>query len=190
VTIHQPHLSTGARPEGMPALKDMTRIEDLRAPLRAGDDRRHRHPIPPRLRVAEQPASTQTLACYIEGWAEADPTKIADATADAYDFHDPLVGRFSRHTLAQYFALLRSRFPTASVMQTRDLAFTLRGPMTGASNAGRCQYWREAPLLGLTGLVEITVRHGRVVAEEVAYDLNMACETLRGGGPIQSAPAQ
>jgi hypothetical protein len=154
--------------------------------LRGGDDRRHPHRMPARLWIAERPASTPTLARYIEGWAEADPAKIADATADDYDFHDPLVGRFSRRTLPQYFALLRSRFANAGVAGTRDLAFTLCGPMTGASHAARRQYWREAPLLGLTGLTEITVRHDRVVAEEVAYDLNMACETLRAGSPNQS----
>ena len=150
--------------------------------LRGGDDCRHPHRMPARLWVAEGPAPLM-LARYIEGWAEADPAKIAEATADDYDFFDPLVGRFSRRTLSQYFALLRSRFATAGVVKTRDLSFTLRGPMTSASHAARRQYWREASLLGLTGLAEITVRHGRIVAEEVAYDLNMACETLRGGGP-------
>ena len=157
--------------------------------LRGGDDCRHPHRMPARLWVAEGPAPLM-LTRYIEGWAEADPTKIADTTADDYDLHDPLVGHFSRRTLPQYFALLRSRFATAGVAGTRDFAFMLRGPMTSASHAARLQYWREAPLLGLTGLAEITVRHGRVVAEEVAYDLNMACETLRGGGPNQLAPAQ
>jgi hypothetical protein len=161
----------------------------LHATLRSGDERRHPHRMPARLRVAERPAPLM-LARYIEGWAEADPAKIAEATADDYDFLDPLVGRFSRNTLAQYFALLRSRFAIAGVVETRDLAFVLRGPMTGASHAAQRQYWREAPLLGLTGFAEITVRHGRVVAEEVVYDLNMACGTLRGGGPNQLAPAQ
>ena len=108
--------------------------------------------------------------------------KIADATAKDYNFHDPLVGHFSRRTLPQYFALLRSRFATAGVAGTRDLAFTLRGPMSSASHAARRHYWREAPLLGLTGLAEITVRQGHVATEAVTYDLNMACETLRGCG--------
>jgi hypothetical protein len=149
--------------------------------LRGGDDRRHPHRMPARLWVAEGPEPLM-LARYIAGWAEADPAKITETTPDDYDFFDPLVGRFSRRTLPQYFTLLRFRFATAGVVETRDLAFTLHGPMT---NAARRQYWREAPLLGLTGLAEITVRHGRVVAEEVAYDLNMACEMLRGGGPNQ-----
>jgi len=109
--------------------------------------------------------------------------KIADATAEDYDFHDPLVGRFSRRTLPQYFELLRSRFGIAGVAATRDLAFTLRGPMSSPSHAARRQYWREAPLLGLTGVSQISVRHEGVAAETVAYDLNLACETLRGCGP-------
>lgn len=128
-------------------------------------------------------ARDRILARYLEGWAEADPAKIADATAEDYDFHDPLVGRFSRRTLPQYFALLRSRFGIAGVAATRDLAFTLRGPMSSASHAARRQYWREAPLLGLTGLSEISVRHEGVAAEAVAYDLNLASETLRGCSP-------
>ena len=127
-------------------------------------------------------ARDRVLARYLEGWAEADPVKIADATVEDYDFHDPLVGHFSRHTLPQYFALLRSRFGVAGVAATRDHAFTLRGPMSSAFHAGRRQYWREAPLLGLTGLSEISVRHEGVTAEAVAYDLNLASETLRGGG--------
>src|SRR5262245_19249002 len=87
------------------------------------------------------------LGQYLEGWAEADPAKIADATAQHYDFHDPLVGRFSRRTLPQYFALLRSRFSVAGVTRVQDLAFTLRGPMLGPSHGARRQYWREAPHL-------------------------------------------
>jgi hypothetical protein len=152
--------------------------------LRSGNDRRHLH----RISVAERPASNLMLACYLDGWAEADPAKIASAAAQDYDFHDPLVGHFSRRTLPQYFALLRSRFASLGVAERRDLAFTLRGPMT--SHAARRRYWREAPMLGLTGLAEITMRHGRVVAEAVAYDLNMACETLRGGDPNQLALAK
>jgi hypothetical protein len=120
------------------------------------------------------------LTRYLEGWAEADPAKIADATAADYDFYDPLVGRYSRRTLPQYFALLRSRFAVAKVARVHDLAFTLRGPMLGSSPAARRQYWREAPHLGLTGVSEIMVTHLGVAAEVVAYDLNMACEILLG----------
>ena len=83
--------------------------------------------------------------------------------------------------MPQYFTLLRSRFGIAGAR--RDLAFTLRGPMSSCSDPARQQYWREAPLLGLTGLAEITVKQTYVTAEAVTYDLNMACETLRGCDP-------
>ena len=34
-----------------------------------------------------------SVALLLVAWrAEADPAKIADATTDDYDFHDPLVG--------------------------------------------------------------------------------------------------
>jgi len=120
------------------------------------------------------------LARYLEGWAEADPAKIADATAENYDFYDPLVGCYSRRTLPQYFAQLRSRFAAVGVARMQDLAFTLRGPMSGPCNAARRQYWREASQLGLTGISEIWVTHRGVAAEAVAYDLNLATDTLRG----------
>jgi len=147
--------------------------------LRGGYDHRHPHRTSARIPVAERLATNSMLARYLEGWAEADPAKIASATTEDYDFHDPLVGHFSTRTLPQYFALLRSRLGIAGVAATRELAFTLRGPMSVASHAPRRQYWREAPLLGLTGLAEITVRRRFVAAEVVAYDLNMACEVLR-----------
>jgi hypothetical protein len=82
--------------------------------------------------------------------------------------------------LPQYFALLHSRFAAAGVARARDLAFTLRGPMPDPSRPPRLQYWREAPLLGLTGISETLVTHRGVAAEAVAYDLTLACETLRG----------
>lgn len=143
----------------------------------------HVHRAPSCASLDARHARDSILARYLEGWAEADPAKIADATAEDYDFHDPLVGRFSRRTLPQYFAMLRSRFAIAGVVATRDLSFMLRGPMSSASHTARRQYWREAPLLGLTGLSEISVRFEGVVAEAVAYDLNLASETLRGCGP-------
>lgn len=158
---------------------------------RSDDHRRHPYRTPVRISVAERAAASSMLARYLDGWAEADPTKIADATAEDYDFHDPLAGHFSRCTLPQYFSLLRSRFGIAGIATRRELAFALRGPMSSAPQAARRQqYWREAPLLGLTGLSEIVVTHRGVVAEEVTYDLNIACETLRGSGPNQLAPTQ
>src|SRR5262245_41662043 len=155
---------------------------DMATSLR-GRDRLHVHRASVRASVDAWHVRDRILARYLEGWAEADPAKIADATAEDFDFHDPLVGRFSRRTLPQYFALLRSRFGIAGVAAKRDLAFTLRGPMSSAFHAARRQYWREAPLLGLTGVSEISARHEGVTAEAVAYDLNLASETLRGCGP-------
>jgi hypothetical protein len=50
------------------------------------------------------------LARYLEGWAEANPVKIFDATAAGYCFHDPLVGSFSRRGLPEYFERLQAQF--------------------------------------------------------------------------------
>jgi hypothetical protein len=41
------------------------------------------------------------------------------------------------------------------------------------------QFWREAPRLGLTGTSEIILGPQGIVAERVAYDLNLACGQLR-----------
>jgi hypothetical protein len=41
-----------------------------------------------------QKPSESVLAAYVAGWSEADPRMIASATAEGYEFHDPLVGRF------------------------------------------------------------------------------------------------
>ena len=142
----------------------------------------HVHRTVARAPVEERLAANVLLARYLDGWAEADPAKIADATADDYEFHDPLVGRYSKRTLLQYFELLHSRFAVAGVVRMRDLGFTLRGPMLGPSQGGRRRYWREAPNLGLTGLSEIMVTRRGVAAEAVAYDLNIASDALRGCG--------
>jgi hypothetical protein len=40
------------------------------------------------------------------------------------------------------------------------------------------QFWREAPRIGLTGVAEIEIGERGVVAERVAYDLNMASDML------------
>ena len=118
-------------------------------------------------------------SAYVEGWSQADPEKIAAATAEGYEFHDPLVGRFSKHDLQHYFALLRARFPVTSTRACGVLGFTLRGPMLGTSDEGCHRYWREAPLLGLTGDSRITVTAAGIAAESVAYDPSLACEILR-----------
>jgi hypothetical protein len=60
-----------------------------------------------------------------------------------------------------------------SMVVSKCSPFTLHGPMTKASHAARRQCARSYRS------AEITLSHGRLVAEEVAYDLNLACETLR-----------
>jgi hypothetical protein len=174
-----PRLTNAARDEISARTDVSIMLNTAMLPYESGECPGHRKvaraSVEERLLVANS-----MLARYLKGWAEADPAKIAAATADDYDFYDPLVGRYSRRTLPQYFALLRSRFAVAGVPRVHDLAFTLCGPMLGPSRAARRQYWREAPHLGLTGVSEIMVTHRGVAAEAVAYDLNMACETLLG----------
>jgi hypothetical protein len=119
------------------------------------------------------------IALYLRGWSDADPKKIIEATAEGYDFYDPFVGRFSRHTLTQYFALLRARFSVGRVIRWPELAFNLRGPMQSRTSEACHQYWREAPMLGLTGASSIATTHAGVVSETVTYDLNIACDWLR-----------
>jgi len=123
----------------------------------------------------------EVLALYIAGWSEADPHKIADATAAEYVLDDALVGRFSGQSLPKYFEILRSRFGAAAPTAQKDLAFALRGPLDGSNGEAILQYWREAPRLGLTGVTSIAVTPRGIVADSVAYDLNMACEILRSG---------
>jgi hypothetical protein len=82
------------------------------------------------------------LARYLDSWIEANPAKIADATTDDYDFHDPLVGHLSRSTLPRYFMLLRSRFAMVGVSSTRDLAFRFHG-----SDVERCPALGSVPIL-------------------------------------------
>jgi hypothetical protein len=119
------------------------------------------------------------LGLYLRGWSEANPAKIIDATADGYDFYDPLVGRFSRRTLTQYFALLRARFSVGRAVRWPELAFNLRGPMQNQTSETSYQFWREAPMLGLTGASSIAMTPAGIVTETVTYDLNIACDWLR-----------
>jgi hypothetical protein len=128
---------------------------------------------------AQGKIEAEILALYIAGWLEADPLKIANATVAEYVLDDTFVGSFSGHTLPQYFEILRSRFGVTAPTAHKDLAFTLRGPMAGPNCGPIRQYWREAPLLGLTGVTRIAVTPNGVAAEMVTYELNMACEILR-----------
>ena len=130
-------------------------------------------------RIDQSVCEGKILAAYIEGWCDADPLKIAAATTEGYDFHDPLVGHFSKRNLPRYFALLRTRFAVFDKPGRAALAFTLRGPMLDACNGGCHRYWREAPHLGLVGDSQISMTPEGVAAESVAYDLNIACEILR-----------
>src|SRR5258705_1211043 len=113
---------------------------------------------------------------YVAGWATADPAKIAEAVAPGYHFHDPLVGIFSRRSMHEYFELLQTKFARAGAIRRQDVAFFLQGPLTGRS--GKLQFWREAPGVGLIGVAQIEVGPRGVIAERVAYDLNIASDLL------------
>ena len=101
---------------------------------------------------------------------------IAGAAIDGYRFHDPLVGVFTGQHLSRYFALLHARFACDDV--PAQPKFYLHGPMDGCAQ-GEFAFFREAPQLGLTGVTRILVGARGVMAETVAYDLNMATEILR-----------
>jgi hypothetical protein len=134
-------------------------------------------------RVRDQNANpTSALSRYIEGWAQIDLEKILDATAPSYRFTDPFVGSFVGRSLHKYFDLLQDRFSRTGAISRRELAFFLRGPMKLQSHK-ELEFWREAPRIGLTGVAEIEIGERGVVAEHVAYDLNMASAILCRPGP-------
>jgi hypothetical protein len=129
-------------------------------------------------RVGDQNGNpTSPLNRYIEGWAQTDLEKILDATAPSYRFTDPFVGSFDGRSLYRYFDLLQDRLSCTGAIRGRDLAFFLRGPMKLSSHK-ELEFWREAPRIGLTGVAEIEIGERGVVAERVAYDLNMASDIL------------
>jgi hypothetical protein len=99
--------------------------------------------------------------------------KILDATVSRYRFRDPFVGIFSRHSLHEYFDLLQDRLSRAGTIRQPDIAFLLHGPMDRPSHLSGLQFWREAPRIGLTGVSQIEVGERGVIAESVAYDLNL-----------------
>ena len=121
-------------------------------------------------------APWRSLVRYITGWAQADPTMIAGAAIDEYQFHDPLVGMFTGQRLSRYFEFLHAQFDCDGVRT--QAAFYLRGPMDGCAQ-GEFTFFREAPQLGLIGIARILVGPRGVMSETVAYDLNMATEMLR-----------
>jgi hypothetical protein len=129
-------------------------------------------------RVRDQNANPiSPLNRYIEGWAQTDLEKILDATAPSYRFTDPFVGSFDGRSLHKYFDLLQDRLSCTGEFSRRELRFFLHGPMKLRSQK-ELQFWREAPQIGLTGVAEIEIRERGVVAERVAYDLNMASDRL------------
>ena len=116
---------------------------------------------------------------YLAGWAEANPIKIIQATAPGYRLDDPFVGLFTRWSVPQYFELLQAQLAAAGAIMQADLGFLLRGPMQASSSRLGLQFCREAPRIGLTGTAEIKVGERGVIAETVAYDLNLASHVLR-----------
>ena len=131
---------------------------------------------------------SRLLDWYLEGWAEANPAKIFAATAHGYRFDDPLVGTFSRWSVPVYFEHLRGRFARAGAVTTRDFAFSIRGPMDGPCRCGRLKFFREAPRLGLAGVTFITIGDRGIIAEDVAYDLNLASDVLRNPSGDRADP--
>ena len=130
-------------------------------------------------RVRDQNANqTSPLNRYIKGWAQTDLEKILDATAPSYRFTDPFVGSFDGPSLHKYFDLLKDRLSCTGAISPRELAFFLRGPLKLRSH-NELQFWREALRIGLTGVAEIEIGELGVVAERVAYDLNLASDILR-----------
>jgi hypothetical protein len=138
-----------------------------------------------RLDNAEAYTWSRPLDRYLEGWAEANPGKIFAATAHEYRFDDPLIGLFSRWSLPAYFECLQARFACAGAVAARDLAFSIRGPVDRPLKLGWLSFFREAPLLGLTGVTLIKIGEHGVIAEAVAYDLNLSLEVLRGQTEIR-----
>jgi hypothetical protein len=116
---------------------------------------------------------------YLEGWAEANSAKILAAAAPDFCFYDPLVGTFARRTMHAYFELLQDKLSGAGGIRRLDVAFFLHGPMGQRPRAGEFPFWREAPRIGLTGVSAIRLGKRGVIAESVAYDLNLASDALR-----------
>jgi hypothetical protein len=116
---------------------------------------------------------------YLEGWAKLNLEEIVDATAAGYCFCDPLVGTFSRWSLPEYFDVLMYGCSRAGAVKRRDVAFELHGPMEGLSHLGGVWFWREVPRIGLTGVTQIKVGEQGVIGESVAYEGNLASDTLR-----------
>jgi hypothetical protein len=85
-------------------------------------------PVPAtRCDYAEDAIRARLLAGYLEGWAKADPVKIAGATTPGYSFDDPFVGTFSILALPRYFEALRSRADLGALSGRAQRALSRRG---------------------------------------------------------------
>jgi hypothetical protein len=171
----------------MRARVDVSPVAQSAAWLRHADDDRLAGGVMPQVALApaapilrDQPYPwSRLLDRYLKGWAEVNLGKILAATAHGYCFHDPLIGQFSRRNFPAYFEHLQARFACAGAAEPQDFAFVIRGPMDGPLQHGRLSFCREAPRLGLTGITLITIGERGIIAESVAYDLNLACHLLR-----------
>jgi hypothetical protein len=124
-------------------------------------------------------ASDRLLRRYIEGWAEANATKIADVVTADYSFLDPLVGCFDRDTVQHYFTILRRRVGFDSLCSQQS-KICLDAFPTPQRPARKLRFWRSIPECGLAGTSEIEISGARVHKEVVDYELNIATEHLRG----------
>jgi hypothetical protein len=77
---------------------------------------------------------------------------------------------------------LQDRLSSGGIVTQRDVAFFLSGPMNQRSRPGQLQFWREQPRIGLVGVSGIEFGEHGVIAESVAYDLNMPSEMFRRFG--------
>jgi len=130
-------------------------------------------------RMIDEGTLGNLLVHYLEGWAEVNLAKILAATASGYHFYDPFVGTFLRRTVHAYFDLLQDSLSRGGAIEQADLAIFLHGPIDALSWGDELQFYREAPRVGLTGISKIKIGSRGVIAESVAYDLNLASDVLR-----------
>lgn len=57
--------------------------------------------------------------------------------------------------------------PTGGAIRRADIAFFLRGAMDAPSPPGEFQFWREAPMIGLTGISKVKIGDRGVIADSV-----------------------
>lgn len=115
---------------------------------------------------------------YVEGWAAADTTKLAEAVSADYRFKDPLVGDFDRETLPDYLAILRRRLGFDRLRVDRCKIYLCRyAPLP--SQALRIRFQRWIPEVGLIGTADLQVHESRICREVVCYGWSLAAELLR-----------